>query len=218
MHHIKMVRLKISSKVLLYFLVISLLPLFVVTTLLVNSAKSQLLQAAKTKQQIIANKTAESVDNFLSDKINLLVFQSRDYSIGRFIEPDSSHNLGVLINQDADLEKVSLLDPKGMEKIVFNKHGRVNTLTDLSESDAYNAAMFLKGREYVSSVSYNEAGDPLITIAVPMLANNLGQNLDNLSLANLGQYKGPEDIKGIILANYNISDLWQSVLSTKIGE
>lgn len=218
MHQRRMIRLKISSKVLLYFLVIALLPLFVVTALLVNSAKSQLLQAAKTKQQIIASRTAESVDNFLADKINLLVFQSRDYSIGKFIEPDSSQNLAVLIKQDADLEKVSLLDPKGIEKVAFNKQGRVNTLTNLSKSDAYNAVMFLKGREFVSSVSYNQEGDPLITIAVPLLENNFNQNLDNLSLANLGIYKDPKDIKGIIMANYNISDLWQSVLSTKIGQ
>ena len=218
MHQRKMIRLKISSKVLIYFLVIALLPLFVVTTLLVNSAKSQLLDAAKTKQQIIANKTAESVDNFLADKINLLVFQSRDYSIRKFIEPDSSQNLAVLIRQDADLEKVSLLDPKGVEKVAFNKQGPVSKLTNYSDSDAYNAVIFLKGREFVSSVSYNKNGDPLITIAVPLLENDFSQNLDNLSQANLGIYKSSDDIKGILLANYNISDLWQSVLSTKIGQ
>jgi len=196
---------------------LSLVPLFVVTILLVRAARAQLLQAAITKQQIIASDTAANVDKYLADKINILFFQSRDYSLRKFIEPDTSQNLAILMKQDSNLEEVSLLDQQGKQKIAFNKNSLINTLTDQSGSDAFKAVSYLAGKEFISSVSYNNKGDPILTIAVPLLRTNTVVNLNDLSQADLGTYKTPDDIQGALVATYNISDLWQSVLSTKVG-
>jgi len=215
---IKMLSLKISSKVLLYFLLMSLLPLFVVTLFVVNSARSQLLQSAITKQQIIANNTAANVDNYLANKINTLVFQSQVFSARNFEDQIVNQNLAVLINQDHDIDLLSLLNTKGLEQTVFNRQGQVHTLSDDSGTDAFKAATYLSGNAFVSSVSYNSKNEPLITIAVPILRSNFAQNLNALPAANFGTYKTTDDIQGVLVANYNISDLWQSVLSTKIGQ
>jgi len=210
-----MIHLKISSKVLLYFILIALLPLFVVTFFLVNLAQSQLLQSAITKQQIIASDTAEKVDSYLAGRTSTLVFQSKLYSARNFSDPLIKQNMAVLINQDQDIDQLSLLNAKGFEQIAFNRQGQIATLQDESSSDAYKATTYLGGKAFISSVNYNSNNEPTITIAVPVLSSNFSQNLSNLPSANFGT--SSSTILGVIVANYNISDLWQSVLSTKIG-
>lgn len=215
---INIFKIKISSKVLFFFLVVSIVPLVTVTFVLVNSAKTSLLKDATNQQQIVANNTAESVDNYLSSKINTLVLQSQILSVRNFNEMDASQDLAVLIKQDPNLQNVQLLDASGNQEIVFDQQGQVQTLTNQSSSDAYKAVSYLSGKDYVGSVSYNSKNDPQITIAVPLLKTNLNQNLNNLPSANFGTYTSPADIQGVLVANYDISDLWQSVLSTKVGQ
>src|SRR5579863_6879651 len=171
-----MINLKISSKVLIYFIFIALSPLFVVTFFLVNTAQSQLLQSAITKQQIIANDLAEKVDSYLANKTNTLVFQSQLYSAKSFSDPSIKHNMAVFINQDKDVDRIALLNTAGQDQTVFNRQGQVTTLNNESASDAYKAATYLQGRAYISSVSYDSQNDPIITIAVPILSSNYSQN------------------------------------------
>ena len=213
-----MPKLKISSKLLFFFLVVSMVPLFTVSFVLVSRAKTQLLNAAITRQQIVANNTAASVDNYLGSKINALVLQSQIFSVSNSNQQSASQNLAVLMKQDPTLEQVSLLNAQGMQQVVFNQQGQVHTLTDESGSDAFKAVSFLSGKNFVGAVSYNANNEPQITIAVPLLRSNLNQNLNNLPAANFGTYHSPSDFQGVLVANYNISDLWQSVLSTKIGQ
>lgn len=213
-----MPRLKISSKILFFFLLVSLVPLFTVNLVVVSRAKSLLLNSAITRQQIVANNTAASVDNYLDNKINALVVQSQIYSASNSNTQTAIQNLAVLIKQNHNLEQVSLLDASGKEQVVFNQQGQVHTLADMSGSDAYKVVSYLTSKNFVGSVSYNAKNEPQITIAVPLLRTNLHQYLDNLPAANVGNYKDPSDFLGVIVANYNVSDLWQSVLSTKIGQ
>ena len=213
-----MLKLKISTKVLIFFLVVAVMPLFVVTVVLVDTARSSLLNSATTRQQIVAANTAGNVDNYLGNKINTLVYQSRLISVDNFDQADNVNDLAVLIKQDPNLQQVSLLGADGNQQIVFNQSGQVNKLTNQSQSDAYKAVNYLSGQNFISSVTYSTTGQPQITIAVPILKSNLTKNLNNLPAANAGVYTTSSDIEGVLVANYNISDLWQSVLSTKIGQ
>ncbi len=139
-------------------------------------------------------------------------------STGNLSSNDIDQNMAVLFSQNADLQRVAIVNATGKEQKVFDSHGKATTLADTSGSDAFKAVNFLNGKAYVSSVNYNEQNDPIITVAVPILASNFSQNLSNLDAANFGSYNKPDDIKGAVIANYNIKDLWQTVLSTKIGQ
>jgi signal transduction histidine kinase len=214
----KMIRLKLSSKILLYFLIVSLLPLVVVSYLLVTSADNQLLSAVSERQQAVAVDLTDRVDNYLNDKIERLVYQAETYSAGNLTPTQINQNLAVLFNQDKDIQSLAILNVAGQDQVAFDKSGQVNTPENQSDSDAFKAVNFLSGKNYVSSVSYNSQHEPLITIAVPVLTSNYIDHLNDLSGASFGTYTNPSDIKGSIIANYNISDLWQSVLSTKIGK
>lgn len=214
----KLLRFKISTKVLIFFLVVSLLPLFSVTVVLVNTAKSSLLSAAETRQQVVANSTAASVDNYLGSKINTLVFQSQLLASQQSNNTEASQDLAVLVKQDPTLESVSLLNTAGQQQVLFNQQGEQSNLTNQSSSDAFKAVNFLAGKNYIGSVSYNSKNQPQIVIATPLLASNLNQNLNNLPAANFGTYTNSSSIQGVLVAEYNISGLWSSVLSTKVGQ
>ncbi len=212
-----MIKLSISSKILIYFLVVALLPLTAASLILVASAHTQLLQAASAKQQAIANGLVDRVNNYLADKINGLVYQSQAYSAGNLSPTEINQNLAVLFHQDPDLQRVALLSADGGEQVVFDKQGQVHNLGNEASTDAFKAVTFLSGKNYVGSVSYNKQHSPQITIAVPILKSDFARDLNDLSKANFGTYNSPGDFQGAIVADYNISDLWQSVLSTKIG-
>ncbi len=214
----KMLKLKLSSKILVYFLLVSLVPLVVTNFFLVTSANTQLLKAASTKQQAVANYLSDRVGSYLSNNTKSLVYLSQIYSAGNLSGSDIDQNMAVLFNQNTDLQRLAIVNTSGKEQKVFDSHGKISTLADTSGTDAFKAVNFLSGKDYISSVSYNEQNDPIITIAVPVLSSNFSQHLNNLGAADFGSYRKPDDIKGAVIANYNIKNLWQSVLSTKIGQ
>lgn len=212
---IRFPKLKISSKALLFFLIVSLLPLVIVSYVQVSSAHNQLLNAASGKQQTVASDLSDKVDNYLANKINQLQFLAQ-------ISSDSSNqslvsqDVAALLKQDSAISDVSVLGSNGLVQLEYGRDGQVKNVEnpDQSGSDAYKAAYFLLGKPYISTVSYDSKNVPFITIAVPY-----GTDAQNPKKAtdNTERFGSPSDIKGVIVANYKIDDLWQSVLSTKIG-
>lgn len=212
-----MVTFKIGQKVLLLFLIVALGPLLLVNFLLLGLAQRELKQEAVNRQQIIAEKTAASVDNFLGSKVGILIFQTQTGAFRQLNVPETELNLAALIKEDRDMERVSLVDKKGDEKVVVNQIGLVKEHTNVASSDAFKAATFLAGKEYIGPVNYDKDGQPHLTIAVPIIRFTQQQDLTNLSTAEFGKYRTPDDIQGVIVASFNLSKLWQSVLSTRIG-
>jgi hypothetical protein len=168
----RLLKLKISSKAMLFFLVVSLLPLITVSFVLVSSAHTQFLNAASTKQQIIATDLSGKVDDYLSDKINLLVFQSKIYSLINSSDINAGQYLALLTKQNPDINIVFLLDSNGMQQNGYDNKGQFLKLnnTDQSRSDAFKSVSYLV-KPYISSVSYSN-NKPYITIAVPVLKPN----------------------------------------------
>lgn len=212
-----MPRLKISSKVLLYFLLVSLLPLVVANFILVSSANTQLLKAAGSKQQAVATDLTERVSNYLNERANSLRYQALLYAGGQS-QTTTEQNLAALFHQDKDLRRLSVLDSQGNSQVVYDFNGLVPTRLNESGTDGFKSVYFLNGKTYISSVTYSVNNVPNITIAVPVFSSDFTKHLNNLSQANFGSYTKPEDIKGVLVAHYDTSDLWQSVLSTKIGD
>lgn len=212
--------LKISTKVLVYFLLVSLPPLIIASALLVNSAKGQLLHSAVSRQQIIAAETASKVDNYLSNKINAVALLSQALSTNNLSTQRIDESMALLIHFDKDISDLYLLDTSGKQTNVFVRQGKVGKLNDMSNSSAYKFATYpdVKGKPFVGSVEYNSNNQPTITIAVPVIKSDYAQHLKDLNKANFGTYTNENDVNGVLVAHYNISELWQTVLSTKIGQ
>lgn len=211
----KFPKLKISTKALLFFLIVSLLPLVIVSYVQVSSAHDQLLKAASTKQQIIASDLSEKVDNYLNGKISQIQFLAQ-ISSDSTLQSQVGQDVAALLRQDTAISGLTVLGSNGMVKVAYTRDGQVKHVEnpDQSGSDAYKAAYFLLGKPYVSTVSYDDKGAPFITIAIPY--GNTAQAPKDLN-SKTERFGDPSDIRGVIVANYAIEDLWQSVLSTKIG-
>ena len=213
-----MLKLKISSKVLMFFLTVSLLPLLAVSIVLVNKGRALLLDAATTRQQTIASSTAFRVDNYLDDRIRALVLQSKLLSPTSLDKEIAYNNFNVLVKQDKNIHEVSLLDPKGVQKLKVDANGADYTQSDKASTDPFKAVSFLGGKYFVSSVSYDEKNNPSITIAVPLLPEELSKKAGIDTSAASTTKITSDQLLGVIVAKYDVSDLWQSVLSTTIGQ
>lgn len=216
---VKEIRFNISTKVLFYFLLVSLLPLIVSTAMLVNSAKVQLLQSAIAKQQIIAADTATKLDNYLENKINAITLLSQAFSTKNLTNQEIDQSIALLVHFDKDLGELSVLNSAGYQTNVFNRRGKVPKLINMADSTAYKFTKnFGRNKNFISSVSFDKDNSPEITIAVPVLKTDFAHKLNDIENANFGKFETDDDFQGIVVAKYNISELWQSVLSTKIGD
>jgi len=213
-----MTRVKIGQKLLLLLLGVSLTPLLVVGIILVINAQSVLRKEATAQQALAAGKAADSVDNFLASKTDVLIFQSQTSAARQFDIPNMNLNLAAMIKQDRDIERVSLVDKAGMERVVVNRQGLVTKHSNVAQSDAFKSTTFLAGKEYIGPVDFDSNNKPHITIAVPLIRFTEQQDLTHLSTAEFGKYRSPDDIQGVLIADFDLSDLWQSVLSTKVGD
>lgn len=213
-----MFKLKIGQKSLGLFLVISLLPLLVVNTYWLRSEQATLRSAASQRQSMLISSAAEQVDQFISTKIGTVILHSQTSSVQQFQLKSVQQEFLAFTYQDSDLERVALVDIKGQEKMAVVKNTVDTKLVDVSGSDAFRAATFLAGKEYISAVRFNEHQEPLVTIAVPLVSFETRQSLSSLSTAEPGVIRNNGDIKGVLIADINLKNLWQGVLSARLGE
>lgn len=208
------IRLNISAKILVYFLYITLVPLISVTYVLVNTAHDQLLKDSADKQQAVAADLARRVDNYLANDINLLAFQARLYS-AHAVDIDQVYpSFATLFNQNASLQQVTLQTAEGMQH-TYTREGSGIKVSDSTIDLVHSRALdFLVGKSYLISVGRDENNIPQLTIGIPILKKYGAPNSE--------LFASPEgsvgNIIGGIIGYYNVSDLWKSVLSTKIGK
>ena len=100
-------RPKISAKILIYFLLIALVHLMVVSYLLVTTANDQLLKNAATNQQAVATDLSRRVDNYLANNVNELALMARLYSTGNFAAKEVNPNFATLFSQSPNLKRIT---------------------------------------------------------------------------------------------------------------
>ncbi len=207
-------RPKISAKIFIYFLIIALVPLVAVSFVLVTVAHDQLLQDASAKQQAVAVDLSRRVDNYLANDINQLALVARLYTAPNFSANQIDQSLATLFNQNASLQQVTLQTPNGTQRIYTMQGNKVkitNSPVDLINSKALD---FMVGKPYLISEGRDGKNLPQVTIGIPIL-KNYGPPTDELFASPKGT---AGNIIGAIVGSYDISNLWKSVLSTKIGD
>lgn len=185
---------------------------------LVGRGRALLLDAAITKQKVVATSTADKVNIFLEDRIRALVLESKLLALSNSDPALTSKDFAALIKQDASIQEVILLDPKGVQVVKVDANGSDFSTPDRSSSDSFKAVGFLEGRYFVSSVSYGKNNEPSITIAVPILPTNLSQLQDETTRSAASPKITSDVFLGVVVVKYNIGELWQSVLRTTIGK
>lgn len=209
----RLFRSKISTKIFIYFLIIALVPLVVVSSVLVITAHNQLLQDASTKQQAVATDLSRRVDNYLANNMNLLESEARLYSSHHFDLDQIDQGLSTLFEQNANLKKITVLTSDTAQQTLTMQNGKIK-VANTTLNPANRALDILIGKPYLLSVGRAENNSPQISIGIPILKNYDPPNGDLFS----SQSGVGSNIIGAILGDYNVSDLWKSVLSAKIGD
>lgn len=211
-----MIKLKLSSKISAYFLVVSVVPLMVTNYLLVTTANNQLLNAASVRQEAVATNLSESVSTYLTNNINRLNYLSQIYTNSGLSSSGTDQNIPIIIKQNSDVIRIAVVNSNGMEITAYDKIGKDNNLSDVSRDDPYKAVSYLGGKEYLSSVNYGVDAKPRVIIAVPIFS--IGVERVPGAASPVQDTLSSEDVQGFIIAEYDINDLLGEVLSTKIGD
>ncbi len=211
-------RLKISAKIFLYFLIIALVPLTTVSYILVTSANNQLLENASDKQQAVATDLSRRVDNYLANNINVLAYAARLYSSGNLNTTQIDQSINTLLDQNATLQQVTMMTANfkkidGNQRTYTIKDGKLDIAASKIDQNI-EILNFLAGKPYLISVGRDADNNARIGIGIPILKKYSPSNNELFTT----QSGTPDNMLGAIVGYYNISDLWQSVLSFKIGK
>lgn len=211
-------KLKLSTRILIYFLFVAVFTQVINNYLLVSSAKKAFLETAGSKQQAIAGHLSQNVESYLDSNISRLKDIAVMQSASSVQQDEMKRMMAASFGRNSDLERLAILDERGYERLIFDDNGQVHQTEDASGSDAFKAIIFLAGKNFISSVNESDDGSLSITMAVPILKSDFDQRLDSLSSADFGNYKEPDDILGAVVADYDVKDLWKTILSTEVGD
>lgn len=203
---------RLSIRVFLYFFAISLVPVVVVSTLLVNSARDQLVVDTGRKQQNIAKDYANRIDSFVESNLEQLSFVARLYSSGTINFANLKSQLSELLYQNNSLEKVRIILVDGREIYLQILDGNVTQLPTAQLSGNRTAASLFANRKipFILNVGKNqEQQRPQLNIGIPILQTYQppGQ-VGNKRFQSASE----SNILGAIQGYYDLSSLWEKFL------
>ena len=207
--------LGIRQKAFVLFTVVTLVPLIIINVIWLRSSKDQLQQAAASHQSILVSSSAQRVNESLDSKINNVISYSQNTSVIDFNLDEARLHLLQLANQNIDIRRVALVDTAGDEQVVIKNHEVSQSLNNVKDSEAFKVVTLLSNDVSISGVDYS-SGEPTITVSVPLLSfSKIGEQ--NLTSAQALARRYGADIKGALIADISLDNLFHSVLATRLG-
>lgn len=209
-------RLRISTKILIYFLFVALIPMAVVSYTFSNAAREQMLENASSKQQAVATDLARRIDNYLASRINMLSYIGRLYSTRDFSVEQVNTSMAALFSQNNTLQQVSVMSPKGeigSGRTYTMENGNLKTADD-DVSIGPGVLDVIANKPYFLSVGRDSENKPQITIGVLVLKKYKDAGDDLIT----AQQSSSDNLIGALLGYYDASDLWESVMSGRSGD
>lgn len=216
-----MLKLNITQRALILFVIISVLPVLILNTYWLRSQQRVLREEAEREQQVRANFAAERTNNFLTNKVSAMILHSQSSAVLSGNKQTASFELLNYSKQDRDIVRLMLLDKNEKPTVdVTNEDARwqsvredVINASNERAAEAFKIVTFLGGKEYISPVFY--VGDrPYILIAVPSLTFTGDQNFNKLSTSEPGVVRNASEINGALLTVIDLESTLESVLLT----
>lgn len=207
--------LGIRNKILLLFIVLSIVPLFVINIYWLRSSQEQLKSSASDRQSLLLAAMAQRVNNSLDAKINTVVSTSQDTDITNLKLEAAQLKLLQYANRNRDVTRISLVDNLGNEKIVIKNGLLLEEHGNIGDSEAFEVVTFISNEPYISNVR-NEDGLPIMTISVPLLGlSQLGDQ--NLTSSEALARRFGADIQGALVVDVTLDDMWESITTAQLG-
>ena len=185
------------------------------------SVRSTISESIIRSHEELARSAAVRVDDFINAKIRSLILRSQSASFIRMDIPAAQFDMSLMLREDGDLREISFLDQNGKEviKMTPEKVFEVQELTDQRDSDKFKLATFRYGIEYLGPIYFSPAGEPMMTIAVPVVIPEARRNIESITTIEPGLFqRSPGDIFGLISAEVNMSDVLRAVSAISVGE
>lgn len=211
---LKPIKLGIRPKILLLIMAATIIPLLSLNLFWTNSQRQSLVNDVRSRQALLTQNNGNEVNSFITDKVRTLIVHSQSPSVQQFNASKTPLEISTLLYQDKDITRAALVNQSGQEIVALTSDLKNATLQDVKESDAFKVVTYYAGNDYISPVTIDKSGHPTITIAVPLVTFTTPQELGTLSTAEPGLVRNPQDIKGALIAQVSLENLWNSVLST----
>jgi signal transduction histidine kinase len=209
---------RLSTRVLLYFFAMSLIPVVVVSSLLVNSARERLVFDTGKRQQNIAKDYANRVDSFVESNLEQLSFVARLYSQGTINYPNFEKQLSELMLQNQSLERIRIILTDGREVYLEQKQGNITSLPVAQPTGNTTAANLFATRKVAFILNVGKRVDedrPQLNIGVPILASYQIPSTDGLQRF---QSASESNILGALQGFYDLTTLWENFLEDSKDE
>lgn len=209
-------RLKLKNKILLLFLILSVLPLVLINGIWLRYSQDQLKQAAAEEQELLLNSIAQRINAVLDAQVNGVVSTSQDVDIAALNVEASRLRLLEFSNRENDAVRIALVDRDGNELVVVDDGALLQDLQNVTGTDAFRVVQLVSNKPLIGDVREVE-GRPIVTISVPLLSQgNLGSQELTSTEALSRRFGG--DIRGALIVDIDLTELWTLVLEAKLGD
>ncbi len=185
------------------------------------SVRSTISESIIRSHEELARSAAVRVDVFINAKIRNLILRSQSASFIRMDIPAAQFDMSLMLREDGDLQEISFLDQNGKEviRMTSEKVFEAHELTDQRDSDKFKLSTFRYGIEYLGPIYFSPTGEPMMTVAVPVVIPEARRNIESITTIEPGLFqRSPGDIFGLISAEINMSNVLRAVSAISVGE
>jgi methyl-accepting chemotaxis protein len=181
------------------FIGLAISPLLLVGIVLAWQSFTTQEQQALNLQREVAQRVSTQVTAFFEGLENELHLTSQVQGLQK-LDQDKQHSvLSGLLAYHNVFDELALLDSQGQEQVRLSRTVLVPELRDRSQADEFVAPQ-TSGKTYYSPVRFDETtGEPLMTIAVPLLDARTGQ------------------ADGVLVSEVRIKKIWDLIASMQVS-
>lgn len=189
----------ITAKVLFLVILATSLPLISAGVLIIQSNRVRQEREIQSRNLGIAMRAVDKVESYINGILDKLTLLSNTMTFRSMDLQRQEYALFSMIKYPY-LKEMSVLDEKGRERLKLSeeKFYSPQDLRNLNRDPKFIKA--INGKVYTGPIYTSEFSEPMITLAVPIR-----------SVAG-------DRVIGVLAAEVNLKDLWDEVLSFKVGE
>ncbi len=188
---------KIGLKLLVPYLIISILTLALMMGLIYFNFSTQ-MDSVQRIQEALSMKASSEIDFYINNILHGLSLTSMQINCIECFE-ENNQMMKILIEQDPSIYAVTLIDASGKEINKILKYNPVASeiLTDISHQKKFIEAQ--KGEPYIGEYYISEYDIPFLTISLPI-------------------FDAKNEIIGVLSAEIDLSPMWDTISRIKVQE
>jgi PAS domain S-box-containing protein len=213
-------KFRLRTKLLASFIIIASFSLLVVNYLWFESSRKEIIHTTSASVASAASDMANQIQSYFDTKTIGMIVHAQTEAVLNGDIAKTTNELESYLNQDKYIEDLSLLDKSGKEVVHIsrNKIYAKSELRNQSQSPEFKIPNFVGGERYISQITFDKQGVPHIFISLPVVQPDTAQEFRQLTTSSIGRLRQTGEIRGVLVARYNLQKLWDQIGLFKIGQ